>query len=324
MTIYITIVLMSFTVVFFILFPLWRRRADAPLGWGQEMNKEVSLWLDKKNRLTQELSELDLAFAQKKLDPLAYETDKQILLKETDDTLKALQQARNATHNAQENYNQSTYPLFGIISGIAFVVATTGLTAFLGGQPINRTVSPHIAGEMSLIDKIKAMKTADTASPHKHVKGKRPVVTADGKPDINAMVKRLELRVQKPDASLKDIMMLAKSFNVLGRKEEAIKLYERAITLAPEDLIVALTAGQYISQSPDKAVQLRGEALFDKILLAKPNFPEAMWLKSLSLLRRHKVKEAKVLLTALMPLVAQNPPAKKAVTDLFATLDQTR
>lgn len=332
MTIYFTIALMSFTVIFFVLFPLWRRRADKPLGWGLEMNKEVADWDDQKNRLTQQLTELDLALTQKKLDPFEYEKEKETLLKQADKTFEALQQAGNATHSPPPNYIQRTYPLFGIICGIGFVVATTGLTAFLGNQPIKRNVSPHVAGQMSLTDKIKAMKTADKASPHKHQKasphkqmqGKPPVMGADGKPDIQAMVARLEARVQKPDASLKDIMMLAKSFNVLGRKEDAIKLYERAVALAPDDMIIALTAGQYITQSSDKAVQLRGEALFDKILQEKPNFPEAMWLKSLSLLRRHKVEEAKDLLTKLTPLVDKNPPAKKAVADLFATLDKTR
>lgn len=345
MSIYITILLMALVVIVLILFPLWFKKNDRSLGKGLEDTEELSDWITLKNQLTKQLTELDLAMPQDKIDTADFEKEKQQLLAKAEQTLNALQQTRHSNQNLTDNHAERTYPIFGIVCGFFFVIGTIGLTAYLGSQPLNRNVSPHKTSQNTLLDQLKTkdkqkkianLKSSaktETHSPHSDKKKSSPqdnkksaasILGTDGKPDIQAMVARLEAKVKKPSASLKEVMMLARSYWVLGKKQEAIKLYQRAVTLAPNDAVVILTSGQYIYQSNDKEIQLKGEALFDRLLASRPNFPEAMWLKSLSLVKRHEVSQAKNLLTKLIPLVAEKPKAKKAVTQLLATLNEPR
>ena len=339
MSIYLTLLLMALLVGMLILFPLWLKQADRPLGSGQEINQEVSDWLTLKNQLTQQLGALDLALRDNKIDLSTYEVEKQQLLLEADQALTYLQHTRSTNHHFDNEHVQRTYPVFGMICGSVFLMSTIGLSAFLGQQSFNRNISPHANRQIPLPAKTTAMEKPSVLedikkmsphmdkkmpSPHGEKKGKAGILGSDEKPDIQAMVARLEAKVEKPNAPLKDVLMLARSYRVLGKKEESIKLYQRAITLAPNNPMVLLTSGQYMSQSDDKAIQLKGEALFDRLLASRPNFPEAMWLKSLSLVKRHEVAEAKDLLTKLTPLVTNNPQAKKAVAQLLATLNNMR
>ncbi len=325
MTIYFTVVLMAVVAAAIVLLPLWQKRADLSLGLGQEDADESTGWVDQKNRIAAQLGELDIALAEGKIDAATYSAEKSRLALDGDRVLKALNGARVSHMDDAENHVARTYPAFGIACGVLFISATSGLSFFLGNQVLNRNVSPHADGSVALSQSKQTASAATRPSPErdKQAAAKRPpVFGADGQPDVGAMVARLEQRVAKPDAPVKDIMMLARSYRVLGREDEAIALYERAVTLAPNDAGVLMISGQMLSRSGDKAVQAKGDKIIDRILASRPDNPEALWLKSLGLIRRHKVVEATKLLRRLGPLVEGNPKAKKAVNDLLGQLAQ--
>ncbi len=325
MTIYFTIVILGLVVAVVILYPLWQLSADMPIGDGRKCADNSAMWVDEKNRITAQLSELDFALVQGKIDQEKFEAEKVRLAAEGERILQALGKARTSSNGDDTaNYVARTYPKIGLMSGVGFIIATTTLSVFLGTQIVRRDVSPHSAGTIPLpADTNTVAKTSIEKRPNKSTAQNAPVIGADGKPNVSAMVARLEKKVEKADAPLKDIMMLAQSYKVLGREQKALTLYRRAVKKAPNNEGVLMIAGQNLIRSKNDAISKEAEGLIDKVLQSNPNLPEAMWLKSLGLLRRHKIAEATALLHRLQGFVTSNPRAKKAVNELLAQLKRS-
>ncbi len=323
MTIYFTIVLMALVAGALILWPLWQRTADRPLGQGRERLVDTAHLVDERDRIAVQMSELDIACAEGKIDAGTCEAEKAALAVRGERLLTQLQHSRSLGRDVSASYVARSYPWLGLVCGIAFVLTTTALSIELGGQGLDPTVSPHADGTIPLPTdpEIEGQRVDEGGEESESLQP--PVFGADGQPDIAAMVARLEARVDEPDATLDDIMMLARSYRVLGRDEEVGELYERAVRLAPNDPEVLIATGWFLSSSDDEATRQRGDALIDKLLQASPDNPEAMWLKSLGLVRRHRIDEAVVLLERLEPLVAGNPKARQAVASLLDRLAQS-
>lgn len=143
----------------------------------------------------------------------------------------------------------------------------------------------------------------------------------DGAPDVGAMVARLESRVNEGDPTIDDVIMLARSYRVLNREDESVALYRRAQTMAPDDTGIRLVLASALIRSDKDAYRDEGEEIVDDLLASDPKKPEALWLKSIGLVRRHEIDEARKTLTQLSALVAENSKAKQAVTGLLKELE---
>ncbi len=178
----------------------------------------------------------------------------------------------------------------------------------------------HASGRVPLpqnADAASAPAAGNAASP------KRSAKRAGALPDIGAMVAGLEARVKDGDAPVKDLLMLARSYRVLGRSRESIAMYRRVLDKEPENLPALMAAGSLLFEAQDKESRAEADRYIETALRVKPNLPGALWYKSLALLRDHKVREAKAIVMNLAGLVEGNDPAKAAVDRLLATLDES-
>lgn len=147
---------------------------------------------------------------------------------------------------------------------------------------------------------------------------------ADGTPDVGAMVAKLEGRVTAGGASLDEVMMLARSYRVMGREAESLAMYRRASEMAPDEPQLALVLASALLRSDNEADRSEAERIVDKALDAEPSKPEALWLKSIGLIRRHDIEPAKEILGKLQSIVGENTEARQAVASLLAELDGAR
>ncbi|MEQ1673292.1 MAG: hypothetical protein ABL893_20785 [Hyphomicrobium sp.] len=150
-----------------------------------------------------------------------------------------------------------------------------------------------------------------------------PKATPDGAPDVGAMVAKLEGRVNAGSPSIDDVIMLARSYRVLNRDEESVTLYRKAQAMAPEDPAIKLVLASALVRSEKDGYRDEGEKIVDGLLAADPKKPEALWLKSIGLVRRHEIEAARKTLTQLSELVTENSDAKSAVAGLLKELETT-
>jgi cytochrome c-type biogenesis protein CcmH/NrfG len=98
-------------------------------------------------------------------------------------------------------------------------------------------------------------------------------------------------------------------------------MYRQAQAMAPNEKPVTLVVASALLRSDKPEDTAEAEKLVDKALAEDPSKPEALWLKSLGLIKRHEIQEAKNLLGRLKVLVGENPEAQTAVAGLLAELD---
>jgi cytochrome c-type biogenesis protein CcmH/NrfG len=300
MTFWLTVLLLCILIGPAVLWPLWSRRADRPLGDGLEADDTAALWQEEKDRLVAQIQALDVSLAEAKISTEEHARERAALSAEAERALAQLRKVRRATTTADSGHRPRTYPIVGGVLAGLLLLAGGGITIYVGGDVVRRDVSPH--GQESL-----PLAAGEPAS-------------GQEAPDIGAMVARLEGRVAEGDASADDLLMLARSYRTLGRSDDSISLYQRALEADPDNLeaLVSLGVALYGSQNEDKRED--AESFFDRALAHQPDLPEALWYKSLLLLRRHEVTEARSMLEHLDALAEGIPEVRLAVRKALAQI----
>lgn len=318
MILWIAVILLTALVALGVLWPLWSHRADQANGAGRERDDEAAHLRQENDRIVLDLQALDLAFAEGKLGEAAYENERGKLSARAERILAALRRARSADRH-ERTTPPRIYPWAGGAASLGLIVAVVALTFFLNGRDLRNDRSPHADGSVPLPA---GASLAAGAAPPASAPAAGPMIGAVGQPDVQAMVARLEARVVEGEASSDDLMMLARSYGVLGRAAEAQDLYDRVLAREPENVEALLAAGFLLFDSGDESLHARAETYLDRALAAQPDQPEALWLKSLILVDNHEIEQARVILRRLDGLVAGNPTAEQAVRGLLAMLDQ--
>ena len=296
--------------------PLWRRQSDQPLGSGVETDELADLWAAEKDRLTGEQRTLDLALAVGEIDEKTHNIERSLLYDEAARALKLLRKARRSSVSHKQQNSPSARPQIysraGQIITVGIVAVTLGANYYLAHQDLQRFIVPD-GNEHALV--ASNIKTPSTAS--------GDIRPDDQAPDIGAMVAQLELRVKEAGDKVNtpDLLMLARSYRVVGKNNDAIDLYRRVLKLDPANTSAILALGSMLLNSKEDSEKTEAGQFIESVLAAKPGLPEALWLKSLWLLQNHKMNEARSLLKKLSPLVSDNPSANKAVQNLLAKLN---
>lgn len=313
MSTWIFLVLLLVIVVFVVIVPLWTRRADRPLGRGIETDDIAERWQEEKDRLVAEQRSLDMALAGGEISTQAHEQDRAILQHEANRALDRLREARGSGKRRPSAARPGIHPINGGVLATAVVLVTCGAAYFLSLQDLRRDVSPHADGRIPM-----PVATADGKSP--------TAKSGDGTPDIAAMVAGLEARVKAggEEATVRDLLMLGRSYRVMARKEHAIKTYRRVLSAEPNNLAATMAIGSILLNSTDKVERAEADQLIDRALAINPDFPDALWLKSLAFVRDHEIEKAKSILNRLSPMVESNPTAKTAIDNLLSRLEQPR
>ncbi len=311
MSTWVFLALLLIATVVAVIAPMWNRRADRPLGRGIETDDIAERWCEEKDRLVAEQRALDLALANGEIDEVHHAQERTIIQHEANRALDRLRKARGSSGQPYTALRPDKHPAIGGVLAAAIVLMTGAISQFLSLQDLRRDQSPHAEGQVPI-----AAAAGNGQAPKN--------MPATGVPDVSAMVAKLEARVEAggEGASTPDLLMLGRSYRVMGRNEDAIRTYRRVLKAEPKNLSATMAMGSILLNSPDKAKQAESDQLIDRALSIRPDFPEALWLKSLALVRDHDIEKAKSLLTRLSPMVENNPAAKTAVEGLLAKLEQ--
>ncbi len=327
MTTILFIVVLTALVAFVVLRPLWETEADSLTDFGHESPVSDDHVRSRRNRNIEAMRDLEVALAENKVDEKSYQKERLRLTKEAEASVKELRRKREDARKVPLE-RAGTYPQTGI--GVAVILfAATGLVVwYLNGQDLARDVSPHATGQIPIGAQATAQGTTTPNSPsgpmpadHPKLAGNAPIMGADGKPDPKAMVARLEKRLETGKPSPQDLALLARSYRVLGREKEIVGLYKEATARAPENPDVLFLYATSLFDAGTDASRTEADATFDQVLKLRPEMPEALWFKSLILVKKHEIEPAKKILTKLQGLVTSNPQAKKAVAGLLAALN---
>ena len=283
-----------------VLMPLWSRRADRKLGFGIETNDISKQWEAEKDRLLQEQHDLDLALLEGRISKDAHDDEREQVVKDAERALSRLRDARSIAEKEKERPKRKprVYHFAGSLLAGFVILATGMVTFYLNGQDVVRQIAPKIA----------------TKSPDK-----QPTQA-----DIAKMVEGLEQRVKAGSSSQKEQLMLARSFLVLGRRVDAIELYNKIHTADEKNIQAVMALGELYFTSKDKVEQTQALEFFEKVLALSPDKPEALWYKSLALVRERRLGEARTVLQRLKDVAPDNKQAQAAVSQLLTELDKNQ
>lgn len=295
-----------------VIWPLFGRPPQ-DLGRGLEDDGPLRRWEAERDRLIAAMRDNDLALAEGRLDIATRDRTAAQLASEAETVLARLRRARSQLEPRQEPETGGR-PRWLANAAMLCLTLTAGLGAaeMARWQDIDLTGSPHADGSIPL----------DLPAPEQPA-ASPPVMTADGTPDIGAMVARLETRVAEGGASAGDIKMLLRSYDTLGRLTDAKDVLDIALQRFPDDpdfQIGWLRAIVSLSRTDDAA---RGLAVADRLIATMPDLLEARWYRSLLLVSDHRPDEARVELMWLLPRLPAESPAHDAVTQLLTELDRS-
>mgnify|MGYP002082443734 CR=1 FL=1 len=317
MTMLLAILVMCALAAAWTVYPLLTSEKDLPVSDGLEPNSNAAAWKLEKDRLVAEMVALDVALSEDRIDKSDHSEQRNRLMAEAEDAAARLGRSRaaeTAPPPAPKNYR-----LVGIAVASVLVIGAGSVSLLINGNDVRSDANPHSDGRIPLPDALAGVPQANPpmASQDSGV----PKAGPDGAPDVGAMVAKLESRVNAGNPSIDDVIMLARSYRVLNRDEESVTLYRKAQAMAPDDPAIKLVLASALVRSEKDGYRDEGEKIVDGLLATDPKKPEALWLKSIGLVRRHEIEAARKTLTQLSELVTENSDAKNAVTGLLKELE---
>jgi cytochrome c-type biogenesis protein CcmH len=112
-------------------------------------------------------------------------------------------------------------------------------------------------------------------------------------PQVQAMVTRLEQRLAENPNDAKGWALLGRSYEVLGRVDDADRAYASAYRLTPNDAEVLAAYASFLAARHPSAPSPEAVALFRKLLAIDPVHPAALWTLGLAAFHGQKYEEAR-------------------------------
>ncbi len=141
--------------------------------------------------------------------------------------------------------------------------------------------------------------------------------TADGKPDIDAMLARLESKMEANPEKVKGWVMLGRSYSTLGRYADATKSYEKAYALLPESADILLSLADSLAMSAQGQIVGRPSELINKALVLEPNNTMALWLGGMAARQKNNYLTAIERWNKVLPMVT-NANEREEVISLIS------
>lgn len=136
-------------------------------------------------------------------------------------------------------------------------------------------------------------------------------------PQVQEMVARLEKRLGEQPNDSKGWAMLARSYEVLGRPEDARKAYAQAYRLAPSDPEILAAYASFLMALNPTSPSPEAVALFRKLHAIEPRNPAALWTLGLVAFHSQQFREAtgywERLLKELPPDSEATPQVQRAI-----------
>ena len=136
---------------------------------------------------------------------------------------------------------------------------------------------------------------------------------ADAKkpPSMDVLVAKLAKRMANDPDNLAGWVMLGRSYLAMGRLEDAVKTYEKARQLAPDEPDVLLGYAEVLAKS-EGGLQGRAAELIGAAMELDPSNPNAIWMMGLVEFQRDKTETAIEIWTRLETLL--EPGGEEAAT----------
>jgi cytochrome c-type biogenesis protein CcmH len=147
-------------------------------------------------------------------------------------------------------------------------------------------------------------------------------MTADGKPDVDAMVSGLRQKLDAKPNNPQGWYMLGRSYMALKRYNDATYSYEQLLKLQPEDAKTMLFLADAESMKNNGDVSGRPTTLIEKSLEIEPNNTTGLWLGGMSSSRQGKHEQAIQRWTSLLPLLKNQPEQIAEIHKLIANAKQ--
>lgn len=278
-----------FVVAMFVLvLPLWRHTEHPlPAGLDGGMDDADQDRLDEKKRLLANLRALRLDFAEGKLT----ETDFRALETEYEQQLAVILESAGQARVAapQIKARRDFHRMGSIVLILLLATATFPLFTHYWKPAQEAAAMPdHMAGQ--------------------------------GAPDIDAMVARLEQKLAANPKDMAGLLMLARSYANLGRQEEAIGLWRKALALDAGNSEARSSLALALLQSGSEPSVLDALQHLKTLHEAEPNEPAWLWYESMGLAMLGRKDEARVALNKILALVPAESENGKAVQDALRQL----
>lgn len=257
-----------------------------------------------RDRLLAQLRELDIEEADRNVDATIASDERQRLEAELAQVLRDLESLTGEPAN--QAASESPRPLW---FATVFVLA---LTVPLVSASLYLLKNGSTLGQLS-----QAGSTSVTAEA-----GQAPGAAPKNLPPmVLKMVGRLEARLKEQPNDPQGWARLARSYQVLGRQDDARQAYARAYELAPDDTqVVSAYAGFLMSSSPTH-MSAQTIAVFRKLHALEPKHPGALWALGFAAYQEKDFAQAVKYWEQLLVLL---PPNHEAVAQLRHALSIAR
>lgn len=138
-------------------------------------------------------------------------------------------------------------------------------------------------------------------------------------PDIGAMVARLAERLEREPDDLEGWVMLARSYTVLGRPQDAREAIANAAALAPLDAEILTLHARAIREAEGADTEETIE-LMRRVLKIDPSQPEALWFLGHAEAEAGNTDRARDLLEALYAQIPEDNPDRAVVRERIDAL----
>ncbi len=148
--------------------------------------------------------------------------------------------------------------------------------------PVPRAQLIQLAGEVGLT--APEAETAERGPTAADMAAAADMSDEDRQLMIQTMVDGLAARLDENPGDLDGWMRLARSYNVLGRPEDALSALQKAAAVFPEDATVLLLQGRVMRGIEGAATSPATLALMERVLSMDPENVEALWFTALGAL----------------------------------------
>lgn len=143
-------------------------------------------------------------------------------------------------------------------------------------------------------------------------------MTADGKPDVDAMVLGLRKKLEAEPNNPEGWYMMGRSYMALKRYDGAVEAYEKLLELQPKDAKAMLFLADAAAMANKGNVAGRPAELIEKSLEIEPNNITGLWLGGMSAQQQEKHEQAIQRWTTLIPLLGNDAKQVSEVRSLIA------
>lgn len=141
----------------------------------------------------------------------------------------------------------------------------------------------------------------------------------DGRmPSVQEMVTSLEQRLERNPDDAQGWLMLARSYTVLGRHEDAVRVLERLRGMVGDEPGLLVRYANALAMTNDGRFRGRPEELIRRVLQQNPDHPSALWFAGLAADQRGDYREAVDYWERLVPKLAGEDQALARLQNMIA------